>query len=206
MHSSRRFFRTVVNLVIALIALGALPSFVNAADDEASAAIRTSIDEVLTAAYAQPGVAPTPAQIRPYLARCVAFELVTRQAMGPGWKQFSAADQKRVTELFTELLIRTYSRRIIGTKRPKIVYGTPVRISAEREELPTRVTTSLTSDPFPVTYRVAKLSQGWRIYDIVIEGISFVANYRAQFDDLIKKGGAVAVIHSLETKLASANS
>ena len=43
---------------------------------------------------------------------------------------------------------------------------------------------------------------GWRIYDVLIEGVSFVANYRAQFDELIQKGGAVAAIRTLEAKLA----
>jgi phospholipid transport system substrate-binding protein len=47
-----------------------------------------------------------------------------------------------------------------------------------------------------------KLPAGWRIYDVLIEGVSFVANYRAQFDELIQKGGALAAIRTLEAKLA----
>ena len=54
-----------------------------------------------------------------------------------------------------------------------------------------------------VVYRVIKLPSGWRIYDVLIEGVSFVANYRAQFDEIIQKGGAPAVIRTLETKLAA---
>jgi phospholipid transport system substrate-binding protein len=50
---------------------------------------------------------------------------------------------------------------------------------------------------------MVKLPVGWRIYDILIEGVSFVANYRAQFDELIQRGGAQAVIRSIEAKLAT---
>jgi phospholipid transport system substrate-binding protein len=53
-----------------------------------------------------------------------------------------------------------------------------------------------------VVYRMIKLPAGWRIYDVLIEGVSFVANYRAQFDELIQKGGAGAAIRTLEAKLA----
>ena len=141
--------------------------------------------------------------MRPALEKCVAFDLVTRQAMGPGWRQFSATDQKRVTDLFSELLIRTYSARVVGTQRPKIVYGTPTDLAPDRREFPTRVIPTSGNEPVAVVYRLIRLPTGWRIYDMLIEGVSFVANYRAQFDEIIQKGGAPAVIRALETKLAA---
>ncbi|HEY5895893.1 MAG TPA: ABC transporter substrate-binding protein [Chthoniobacterales bacterium] len=198
-----RPFQAALKFAIAIVVAGiiALPAF--GADRGAETMLRNSIDEVLTIAYSNPGKAPTPASLRPSLEKCFAFELVTRQVIGAGWKQFSDADRKRVTNLFTELLIRTYARRVIGTKRPKIVYGSPIEVAPGRQELPTRVTTSSYPDPFPVTYRITKLPEGWRIYDIVVEGVSFVANYRSQFAGIVQKGGAPAVIQSLETKLAS---
>jgi phospholipid transport system substrate-binding protein len=132
-----------------------------------------------------------------------ALDLVTRQAMGPGWRQFSAAEQKRITELFSELLIRTYSARVVGTERPKISYGAPVELAPDRREIPTRVITSSSNDPIAVVYRLIRLPAGWRVYDVLIEGVSFVANYRAQFDEIIQKGGAPAVIRTIEAKLAT---
>jgi phospholipid transport system substrate-binding protein len=92
---------------------------------------------------------------------------------------------------------------VVGTQRPKIVYGTPVELAPDRREIPTRVITSSSSNSIAVVYRLIKLPAGWRIYDILIEGVGFVANYRAQFDDIIQKGGAPAVIRALETKLAA---
>jgi phospholipid transport system substrate-binding protein len=165
--------------------------------------LRSSVDEILSIAYSGRGNESLPARVRPSIERSFTLDLVTRQAMGPGWRQFSAAEQKRVTDLFSELLIRTYSARVVGTSRPKISYGTPVELAADRREIPTRVITSTSNDPIAVVYRLVRLPAGWRIYDVLIEGVSFVANYRAQFDEIIQKGGAPAVIRTLETKLAA---
>jgi phospholipid transport system substrate-binding protein len=165
--------------------------------------LRNATDEVLSIAYSNHGNETLAARLRPSLQKYFDFDLVTRQAMGPGWRQFSANDQKRVADLFSELMIRTYSARVVGTQRPKIVYGTPVELASDRREVPTRVTGSSSNDPIAVVYRLVKLPAGWRIYDVLIEGVSFVANYRAQFDELIQKGGASAVIRTLETKLAA---
>ncbi|MBV9129373.1 MAG: ABC transporter substrate-binding protein, partial [Verrucomicrobia bacterium] len=168
-----------------------------------AAMLRSSIDEALSVAYSGHGNQNLPARVRPLLDKTFAFDLVTRQAMGPGWRQFSAADQRRIIDLFSELMIRTYSSRVVGTQRPKITLGAPVELAPDRREIPTRVTTPSSNEPISVVYRLIKLSTGWRIYDVLIEGVSFVANYRAQFDEIIQKGGAPAVIRTLEAKLAA---
>jgi phospholipid transport system substrate-binding protein len=188
---------------LALAILGTVRLSGAASVDDPLAMLHGSIDDVLAAAYAGHGNENLPARVRPLLEKCFAFDLVTRQAMGPGWRQFSPTDQKRVSDLFSELVIRTYSARVVGTQRPKIAYGTPVELAPDRREIPTRVTTSSSSEPFAVVYRLIKFPAGWRIYDVLIEGVSFVANYRAQFDEIIQKGGAPAVIRTLETKLAA---
>jgi phospholipid transport system substrate-binding protein len=173
-----------------------------ASSDDAATTLRSSIEEVLSIAYSGHANETLAARVRPALEKCFAFDIVTRQAMGPGWRQFSTTEQKRVTDLFSELMIRTYSGRVVGTQRPKIVFGSPVATASDRCEIPTRVTTSSSNEPIAVVYRMIKLPAGWRIYDVLIEGVSFVANYRAQFDELIQKGGAVAAIRTLEAKLA----
>jgi phospholipid transport system substrate-binding protein len=171
--------------------------------DEPATMLRNAVDEVLSIAYSGRGNENLETRVRPALEKSFAFDIVTRQAMGPGWRQFSPAEQKRTTELFGELMIRTYSDRVVGTQRPKITYGTPVQLAPDRCEIPSRVTTSSSNDPVAATYRLIKLPAGWRVYDVLIEGVSFVGNYRAQFDGIIQKGGAPAAIRTLETKLAA---
>jgi phospholipid transport system substrate-binding protein len=196
-------FRFTLKSTLVLAVLGAGHLSEAASVDDAMTMLRSSTDEVLSIAYSGRGTETLPARVRPALEKCFAFDVVTRQAMGPGWRQFSITDQKHVTDLFSELMIRTYSARVVGTERPKIVFGSPVAVASDRCEIPTRVTPSSGNEPVAVVYRMVKLPTGWRIYDVLIEGVSFVANYRAQFDELIQKGGAPAVIRTLEAKLAA---
>jgi len=195
--------RSFLKSALVLLIVGAVRLSSAASVDDPGTMLRSSIDEILSIAYSGHGSENLAARVRPSLEKCFAFDLATRQSMGPGWRQFSAAEQRRVTDLFSELLIRTYSARVVGTQRPKIVYGAPVELASDRREIPTRVTTSSSNDPIAVVYRLIKLPAGWHIYDVLIEGVSFVANYRAQFDEIIQKGGAPAVIRTLETKLAA---
>ncbi len=196
-------FRSILKSALVLLVVGTVRLSDAASVDDPATMLRSSIDEVLSVAYSGHGNENLPARVRPLLEKSFAFDLVTRQAIGPGWRQFSPADQKRVTDLFSELVIRTYSARVVGTQRPKIAIGTPVEIAPDRREIPSRVTTTSSNDPLAVVYRLIKLPAGWRIYDVLIEGVSFVANYRAQFDEIVQKGGAPAVIRTLETKLAA---
>jgi len=184
-------FQPILKSSLLLFFLGILRLAHAAPTDDALAALHSSTDEVLSVAYGGHGTENLAARVRPLLEKSFAFDIVTRQAMGPGWRQFSAADQKRVTD------------RVVGTQRPKIVYGQPVELAPDRREIPTRVTTSTDSQPISVVYRMVKLPTGWHTYDVLIEGVSFIANYRAQFDGIIQNGGAPAVIRTLEAKLAA---
>jgi phospholipid transport system substrate-binding protein len=195
-------FRFILKSILVLLILGAGRLSSAAPLEDAATMLRSSVEEVLSIAYSGRGSETLAVRVRPALEKCFAFDIVTRQAMGPGWRQFSATDQKRVTGLFSELMIRTYSARVVGTQRPKIVFGSPIALATDRCEIPTQVTTSTSNEPIAVVYRMVKLPAGWRIYDVLIEGVSFVANYRAQFDELIQKGGAIAAIRTLEAKLA----
>jgi phospholipid transport system substrate-binding protein len=165
------------------------------------AQLRSEVDQVLALAYSGQSSETLAERVRPLLEKDFSFDLVTRQAIGPGWRQFTAGDQQKVTDLFSRLVIRIYAARVVGTQRPNITYGKTVSLSPDRCEIPTRVAAP-NGEPYAVVYRLINLSGGWRIYDVLIEGVSFVANYRAQFDDLVRRGGAAAVIKTLEAKLA----
>ncbi len=173
-----------------------------AAAPDPAGQLHSQIDHVLDLAYSGQSTETLAERVRPLLEKDFSFELVTRQAIGPGWRQFSAGDQQKITDLFSRLVIRIYAARVVGTQRPNITYGKTVNLAPDRCEISTRVAVPNGDKPYAVVYRLINLNGGWRIYDVLIEGVSFVANYRAQFDDLVRRGGAAAVIKTLEAKLA----
>ena len=164
--------------------------------------LHSEVDQVLALAYSGQSSEALADRARPLLEKDFSFELVTRQAIGPAWRQFSPTEQQKTIDLFSRLVIRIYAARVVGTQKPNITYGKSVTLAPDRCEITTRVTSPSSDKPFSVVYRLVNLSGGWRIYDVLIEGVSFVANYRAQFDDLVRRGGAAAVIKTLEAKLA----
>ena len=188
-------------LLSLLVAPGVLAFSAIAGPADPVGQLRSEVDQVLALAYSGQSSETLAERVRPLLEKDFSFDLVTRQAIGPGWRQFTAGEQQKVTDLFSRLVIRIYAARVVGTQRPNITYGKTVTLAGDRCEIPTRVTAP-NGEPYVVVYRLINLSGGWRIYDVLIEGVSFVANYRAQFDDLVRRGGAAAVIKTLEAKLA----
>ena len=185
-----------------ILFVAAVASTACATDGDAPAAmLRAAITETLAIAYPENG-SPAPdtiaGKVRPILNRAMDLESITRRAIGPGWKQFTAAERARAVELFSALMVRTYSGRFTSGSRPKIDFKPTVALASERWEVPARIYRDGSS--YEVLFRIEIRPGGPRIYDIVAEGVSFVANYRAQFDALFQKGGVDAVLRALETK------
>jgi phospholipid transport system substrate-binding protein len=133
------------------------------------------------------------------LQKHLSFEAMTRRAVGPGWRQFSRDQQQQATRLFTTLIIRTYSSKFTPGEHPEVQYKSATIPTPGRVEVPT--TLLYQGSRYNVVYRLEE-SEGWRVTDVVIEGVSLVANYRSQFDVEFKKGGANAVVAALSQSVA----
>jgi phospholipid transport system substrate-binding protein len=162
---------------------------------DAQTALRGAVDEVLAVTEKSKGGAGMANKLEPILRNRVCFESMTRRAIGPGWRQFTPAQRTEATALFTKLIIRTYSDKFTPGEQPEINFLQPASPAAGKVEIPTSVVYK--GSRYTVTYRLEDRGK-WLITDILAEGVSLVANYRAQFDALVKKGGAVAVIDSLK--------
>lgn len=164
------------------------------ATDDATARLRVAVDEVLKAAERSKDSASLEKALRPVLDKYLSFDAMTRRAVGPGWKQFTSDQKSDAASLFATLIIRTYGNKLTPGEFPVIDFKPASEPAPNRVDVPT--TLVYKGSKYDVTYRMEKTT-GWVVTDVVIEGVSFVANYRAQFDALFKKGGAVAVIDSL---------
>lgn len=178
-----------------LLLAAALSSAALASTADAEKSLRAAVDQVLAVTQKSKGGRDMADRLQPILERHVSFESMTRRAVGPGWRQFTPQQQNEATKLFTKLIIRSYSDKFTPGEQPDIKYLKPSTPGAGKVEIPT--TTVYKGSRYAVTYRLEDRG-GWLITDILAEGVSLVANYRAQFDALVKKGGAVAVLDSLK--------
>ena len=125
---------------------------------------------------------------------------MTRRAVGPGWRQFHAEQQKEAINLFSTLIIRTYSGKFTPGELPEITYKAATSPAPGRVEVST--TTSYRGSKYNVVYRLEEID-GWRITDVVIEGVSMVANYRTQFDAEFSQGGSTAILGALRKSISA---
>lgn len=172
----------------------------SAADtDDALHFLQRSVDEVIGVTNRITDASTIVEKLRPLLKKSVSFETMARRSVGPGWRQMDPAQQKRAVELFTTLVIRTYSSQFTPGEKPQLVYKTAVSPESGRVDVP--ILAVYLGSKYDVTYRMEK-EGSWKIVDVVIEGVSLVANYRGQLDAQFKKGGAAGVVSSLEQSVA----
>jgi phospholipid transport system substrate-binding protein len=129
------------------------------------------------------------------------FTRMTRLAVGAPWRQASAAQQQSLTNEFRALLVHTYASAFAQYKDQVIEYR-PLKMQAADAEVTvqSRIKQSGGGDPIEVNYSMEKTDQGWKVYDVVIAGVSLVQNYRSTFNSEIQKNGIDGLIASLTAK------
>lgn len=187
------------SILLALLVLG-LPTLRASTTAAAESFLKSAVAQVVNAAQVSPDGSALAKKLEPLLVKTISFDAMTRRAVGPGWRQFTEAQQTEAIRLFTALVIRSYSGKFTPGELPTIDYKSAKSPAPGRVEIFT--TTSYKGSKYDVVYRLELLgAKGWRITDIVIEGVSMVANYRTQFDARFKAGGADAVIGSLKKSI-----
>ena len=165
-----------------------------ASNEGAENRLKSSVDQVVTTAKQAKDRAALIAKAKPILENILDFQIMTRRAVGPGWREFNPAQQKEATGLFTTLILRTYTAKFTPGEYPDVIYKTSSSPAPGRMEIPT--TAEYKGSRYDVIYRMEDKG-GWLITDVVIEGVSLVANYRSQFDAQFKQGGVDAVLNAL---------
>jgi len=128
------------------------------------------------------------------------FRHMTALAVGKDWKKASPAQQQQLTAEFKTLLVRTYSNALTSYKNQKIVYK-PFRMNAgDSEALVRTEVIQPGSKPVPIDYNLEKADAGWKVFDVVVAGISLVTNYRDQFAQEVRNGGIDGLIAAIAGK------
>ena len=189
--------------LLALLLFVALPVFaqdlgpeelVKKITDDVLAAIKS--DKELAAGDRQKAVKLAEEKILPY----VDFEEATRLAVGRGWAQATPEQKKNLVQEFRNMLVRTYSNAI-GTYEGQTMKVLPSRVKpADTEATVRNQFIRPGGKPVLIDYSMRKTAQGWKIYDIVVEGVSLVLTYRSEFDAIVKQDGVDGLIKRLTQK------
>lgn len=129
------------------------------------------------------------------------FDRVSRMVLGKSWKSATPDQQAVFQKEFRTLLLRTYAVALGKYKDQTIEYK-PLKAEPDAKNVTVKTSILQTGgQPVAVDYSLVKNPNGWKVYDIVIESVSLVTNYRSQFSNEIRQNG----IDSLNKKLAEKN-
>jgi phospholipid transport system substrate-binding protein len=172
-----------------------------AAADAPEVTLKRGLGELLASVKGRDNTDPAELakRVRPILERFFNFDSLTRRALGPGWKELNPQQQKKATQLFTEIIIRSYTNRFDPSSEVDVQFIRSVDLGGGRKEVP--AVARYQGNAVAVAYRVEPGPEGWRVYDVVIEGVSLASNYRSQFDSIRQKGGPDGLIRAMEDKL-----
>ena len=127
------------------------------------------------------------------------FRQMSKWVLGPSWRNASEPQRSEFTKQFELLLVRTYSDALAEFRDESVAF-LPIRDRSDTE-VAVRSTINRSGGPaVPITYQMYKAEGGWKIYDVAIEGVSLVINYRSSFAQEIKRNGIDGLIQRLAEK------
>jgi phospholipid transport system substrate-binding protein len=125
---------------------------------------------------------------------------MSRRCLGPHWRKLNEDQRKNFVALFSQLLERTYLDRVESYSGEKVTY-TGEKVDGDYATVESTVLTRKNVDT-PVVYKLKKDGDSWLVYDISIEGVSLVYNYRTQFNSILSKSSYEELVAKLKEKVA----
>jgi len=129
------------------------------------------------------------------------FERMTKLAVGKGWRTATPEQKQALQSEFRILLVRTYTKAFTSY-RDQIIEVKPVKLDAATTEVTvkTEIIKPGSQQPILVDYDLEKMPNGWKVYDLTVEGVSLVTSYRGTFADQIQQSGIDGLIKTLVDK------
>jgi len=128
------------------------------------------------------------------------FTSMAALAMGQSWNKATPEQKKRVTDEFKTLLVRTYASALASYSDQKFDFR-PLRAKPADTDVTVNVRVLQPgTQPVPIDYSMEKTPSGWKVYDVVVGGVSLVANYRTEFNNLVRESGVEGLIKNLNAK------
>lgn len=188
-------------LMLAALGLaGVIPDTARAG--AATEAMKGTIEEVLRILADKDLKQPAKANERRQLLEKVVgerfdYQEMSRRSLGAPWGNMSDKEKQEFVSLFQTLLVNTYADKVEAYSGEGVQYVNE-RTEKEYAEVRTKVLTGKTE--IPLDYRLLNKGSAWRVYDVVVDGVSLVNNYRGQFSKILRNGSYAELIEQLRKK------
>jgi phospholipid transport system substrate-binding protein len=122
-----------------------------------------------------------------------------KRTLSKNWNSMNNAQRQEFVALFRQILEKAYVDKILDYSNEKILFEKEIIVSDTMAEIQTKIVTS--SKEIPITYRAILKNGMWKVYDVVIENVSLVLNYRTQFNDILVKNTPEQLLEILRKKV-----
>lgn len=130
------------------------------------------------------------------------YVALSRLTLGRNWRKFNGDQKKEFVQLYRSILEKAYMDRILSYTDEKVTFDKETMLSEKKAEVQTHILTK--SVEIPIFYRVYLKDGEWKVYDVIIEGISLVKNYRTQFREILANNPPEEVLEILRKKTEKA--
>ncbi len=166
--------------------------------------VKTNVDSVLavlrnSTLKGEAGKKAKADKIRDASGKLFDFIELSKRTLGANWNKLDAGQRRDFVQLYTKLLEDAYVDKITAYTDEKVDFTKEVPLGANTVEVQSEVKTKTAK--IPIYYRVIRKDDGWKVYDVVIEGVSLITNYRTQFREILASKPPESLLETLRTKV-----
>lgn len=192
--------RSVAVMTLFLLWLIPMVSYGGAALDT----VKKNVDSVLDvlrnpALKGEAGKKAKAEKVRAASGKLFDFVELSKRTLGSNWNKFDAEQRREFVTLYTNLLEDAYIDKITAYTDEKVDFTKEIPLGTNTVEVQSEVTTKTAK--VPIYYRVIKRDDGWKVYDVVVEGVSLITNYRTQFREILANKPPEALLETLRKKV-----
>jgi phospholipid transport system substrate-binding protein len=163
------------------------------------AQVQTTVDQVIETLQNKELIGAERRQALSSLIRArFDFQIMSQRTLGKQWKKASAEEQTRFVKLFSNLLEASYIGRVEAYTDEKVRY-LGERIKGDRAEVATSIRTA--NAELPINYRMVLKGEEWFVYDVIVEDVSLIKNYRSSYGEIVRNEGFAGLFSRMEKKL-----
>jgi phospholipid transport system substrate-binding protein len=186
-------------LLLAVLLVAPLHVYASGAKDAVETQINKMLAKMQQPAFKELSKDAKLFEIRQVINEIFDYKELSQRTLGREWKKFKPEQQTEFVDLFSKLLENVYADRILAYTHEKIEFGKETLLKKGRVEVESYIIT-LDNTKVPLFYRMSNKSGQWRVYDVVIEGVSMIKNYRGQFRKILQNKKPEDLLQTLREK------
>ncbi|HVO85420.1 MAG TPA: ABC transporter substrate-binding protein [Syntrophobacteria bacterium] len=172
--------------------------------DTPLAAVQANVNKVLDVLRDPAMKAETAKEVKKEKLRAIYEKMfdeieLAKRTLARNWNALDVAQRREFVQLFRQVLEKAYIDKILSYTNEKVVFDKETVLADNQAEVQTRIITA--SKEIPIFYRVIQKDGTWKVYDVIVEGVSLVQNYRTQFSEILAKNSPKELLEILRKKV-----